>query len=75
MGYHGVHIDFNERPSIMVSLGITEIEYTPEVRVARVRERSIDKWREMTTEERQRVLSFLQNSAAAVRAALQTIKD
>jgi hypothetical protein len=75
MGFHGVHIDFTERPSIMATLGITEIEFTPEVRVSRVRERSIDKWREMTAEERQRVLAYLQNSAVAVRAALLTSKD
>lgn len=68
LGFYGVHIDITERPSIMVALGITEIEFTPEVRVARVRERSIDRWREMTHAERESVSAWLQDRAMAVRA-------
>jgi hypothetical protein len=64
-----VHIDLARPPAVLATLGVVEIQFTPEVRVAIVREMA-EPWRDMTSAERGAVCDWLAGNAALVLAAL-----
>ena len=65
----GVWITLRVAPPVLKQLGATEIEFTPEVNVSRLRA-AHDPWRDMNAAERDTVRAWLSQIAASVRAAL-----
>lgn len=64
-----VHIELASRPEILSVIGVSEIEFTPEVNVARVRV-ACDRWRDMSQPERAAVSAWLAERSSQVRHLL-----
>lgn len=64
-----LHVDLLFAPPVLHELGVSEIEYTPEVRVMQVREVA-DRWRDMTADERSAVRAWCLSKSAAVLAVV-----
>jgi hypothetical protein len=67
MSCDDVHIGLRVPPGILADLGVSEMEFTPELRVARMRG-PFDAWRDMDAKESAAVRAWLERKAAAMRA-------
>lgn len=73
LAFGGVHIDLMQAPQILARLGFVSVEYTPALRVSVCQPIAYGE-RDMTLEEVRAVRGWLEETSAAVRAAVETTR-
>ena len=69
MASGGVWVTLFVPPAILQSIGASEIEFVPELRVARIRG-PFDKWRDMNTKDVAAVRAWLTKTSDCMRLAI-----